>query len=280
MEKVMTILDGKKISQKIKEELKERVEKEGLQNRRLEIVLVGDDFGSVKYVQMKQKAAHYIGVKANINRLDATSSTESIVSLINSFNDNPDVHGIMIQLPLPEGIDSNKVLESINPKKDVDGLTATNLGLLYQKDKSAIASATPLGIMKLLDEYDIELSGKNVVIIGRSSVVGLPLCALLLAKDATVTVCHSKTEDIKDITKNADILVTSMGKGKSVDSEWIKDGVILIDVGIDEDSDGNIVGDVDFDSVKEKCSYITPVPGGVGPMTVVSLLDSLISIEV
>lgn len=271
----MKILDGKKVSEKIFSQLKEDVGKLS-KTPRLEIFLVGNDFGSKKYVEMKKKRGEEIGVIVNVNSFNTEADSEEIIEKISEFNMDPDVTGIMVQLPLPHGLSEKEILEAIDPAKDVDGLTATNLGLLFQRNPYAIASATPLGIMLLLDEYDINLEGKNVVIINDTKVVGLPLSAMMLTRRATVTVCHDRTEDLEDITSKADILVSAVGKAKFVTDDMVKEGAVVIDVGISMGEDGKIAGDVDFEEVKEKASYIAPVPGGVGPMTVASLFRNLI----
>ncbi len=270
----MTILDGKVVSEKILSQLKDTLEAQE-RSPRLEIILVGDDYGSKKYVEMKKKRGEEIGAQVNLNKYPVETSADEIVNKIAQLNLDREVSGIMVQLPLPEGIDESVVLEAIDPSKDVDGLTATNLGLLFQRNPLAIASATPLGILMLLDEYNIELEGKDVVIINDTKVIGLPLSALLLQRRATVTVCHDRTANLSEICASADILVSGVGKAGFVTENMVKDGAVVIDVGISMDSKGKLAGDVDFENVKEKCSYITPVPGGVGPMTVASLFLNL-----
>lgn len=276
----MKILDGKETSLKITEQIKEKVQthiSSGKRPPRLEIVLVGDDFGSQKYVEMKSKKAQELGIQCNVKKLD-TSTTEDLIQLIGKINGDSQVDGVMVQLPLPKGIEEDLVLESISPSKDVDGLTSVNLGKLFKNDPSAIAPATPKGILTLLHNYNIEIDGKNAVVIGRSDIVGLPVAAMLQNENATVTICHSHTKNLKEICKEADILVVGIGKAEYINSEYIKQGSVVIDVGTNRNAQGKLVGDVDFESVKNMVEYITPVPGGVGPMTIASLLSNLIDI--
>ncbi len=278
----MKILDGKLLSQKIFDEMSikiERLRMEGKRAPRLDLILVGDDFGSIKYVRMKEKTARELGITCQTHHLDKSASTEEVVNLVKALNMFEHTDAFMIQLPLPEHIDTNLVLESIDPRKDVDGLTSVNLGRLFQNDSRAIPPATPLGIVRLLDEYNIEVSGKRVVILGSSNIVGIPLCALLLRRDATVTVCNSKSPNIKEISKQAEILVSATGVPLLVDSSFLSDEVVLIDVGSNSHPDtGKLVGDVNWEDVLGIPSYITPVPGGVGPMTVACLMENVVSI--
>ncbi len=278
----MKILDGKLLSQKIFDEMSikiERLRMEGKRAPRLDLILVGDDFGSIKYVRMKEKTARELGITCQTHHLDKSASTEEVVNLVKALNMFEHTDAFMIQLPLPEHIDTNLVLESIDPRKDVDGLTSVNLGRLFQNDSRAIPPATPLGIVRLLDEYNIEVSGKRVVILGSSNIVGIPLCALLLRRDATVTVCNSKSPNLKEISKQAEILVSATGVPLLVDSSFLSDEVVLIDVGSNSHPDtGKLVGDVNWEDVLGIPSYITPVPGGVGPMTVACLMENVVSI--
>ena len=274
----MTLLDGKKTSERILAQLKEKIA--GMERApRLEIILVGDNAASRKYVGMKMKTGEQIGVEVNLNEMIEAPATEDVVHYIGQLNSDPEVSGLMVQLPLPEGIDTPAVLESIDPAKDVDGLTATNLGLLYQRNPLAIAAATPRGVMSLLDEYGVEIEGKDVVIMGPTPVVGLPLAAMMLARGETVTVCHDKTPDVRAATSMADILVSAVGKGHFIKQDWVKEGAAIVDVGLSPDESGKLIGDVDFEDVKGKCSFITPVHGGVGPMTVASLFANLVEIS-
>lgn len=277
----MELLDGKYISQKILDDISfeiENLRKDGRRLPRLDMVLVGNDYGSIKYVQMKEKIAEEVGIIGQVHHLTEDSTTVDIINLIETLNKFDDVDGFMIQLPLPNHINTNLVLESIDPKKDVDGLTSVNLGKLFQKDPSAIPPATPLGIMKLLDEYKIKIFGKNVVILGSSNIVGTPLAAMMLEKNATVTICNSHTVDIQSVSKTADILICATGKPLLVNSRFLKNDVVVIDVGSNKHPEtGKLVGDVDMEDVKGIPSYITPVPGGVGPMTIACLMLNLMN---
>jgi methylenetetrahydrofolate dehydrogenase (NADP+)/methenyltetrahydrofolate cyclohydrolase len=278
----MKMLNGKILSDEILQNISEEIEQKSEQCGRvprLELILVGYDFGSIKYVQMKKKVADKIGMECNIRHLDTTATTQEVLDLINNLNQDPLVDGLMVQLPLPEHIDSNEILDSIAPNKDVDGLTATNLGGLFQKKPTAIAPATPLGIMELLKEYRIKIFGKKVVIVGASNIIGIPLSAMMLEKNATVVICNKHTVDLLEVTKTADILVSATGVPELIKKEYIKPGVVLIDVGSNKHPEtGKLVGDVDFNSVEGIPSYITPVPGGVGPMTIASLMLNLMKI--
>ncbi|MEI8067361.1 MAG: bifunctional 5,10-methylenetetrahydrofolate dehydrogenase/5,10-methenyltetrahydrofolate cyclohydrolase [Candidatus Shapirobacteria bacterium] len=274
----MIILDGKNTAQKIVNNLKIELEKYPSKPR-LDIILVGDDPASLQYDEMKQRKAAEIGINGEIHHLAQDSTTTQVISLVERLNNDNQVTAFMIQLPLPPQIDTSIVLNTIDPKKDADGLTSTNLGLLFQKKPEAIASATPLGVVKLLEEYNIDVSGKNTVIIGRSHFIGLPLLALLLGKNSTVTICHSYTKDLQNICKNADILITSAGKSKLITKDFVKNGAIVIDVGLSSDLEsGKLVGDVDFEAVSQVASFITPVPGGVGPMTIAALISNTVEI--
>lgn len=277
----MELLDGKISSQKILDEISSEVEdirKNGKRIPRLDMILVGNDFGSIKYVGIKEKVANEVGMIGKVHHLDFETNTAELINLVDTLNKYDDVDGFMIQLPLPEHINTNLVLESIDPRKDVDGLTAINLGKLFQKDRSAIPPATPLGIMRLLEEYNIKIFGKHVVILGSSNIVGIPLAAMMLEKNATVTVCNSHTVDIQGVSRTADILVCATGKPLLVNSSFIKKDVVIVDVGSNKHPEtGKLVGDVDWDDVKGIPSYITPVPGGVGPMTISSLMLNLMN---
>ncbi|HEQ65268.1 MAG TPA: bifunctional 5,10-methylenetetrahydrofolate dehydrogenase/5,10-methenyltetrahydrofolate cyclohydrolase [bacterium] len=267
----MVLLDGKKVSKEISNEI--RLEIDNLKIKpRLDIIIVGEDYASTKYVAMKEKMAKKTGMESVIHRLSVDSTTEDLIAKVNELNNDNNVHGFMIQLPMPKQIDQQAVLDEIDYRKDVDGITVTNMGLIFQR-RSFLVPATPLGVMKLLEAYDIDVEGKNVVILGRSNIVGTPLAGLLLEANATVTICHSRTENIEGISREAEILISATGKAHLVKESWVKEGSIVIDVGIEKDPEsGNLVGDVDFDAVKEKVSYITPVPGGTGPMTIASLM--------
>jgi len=275
----MKILDGKRTSQRILDDISSKVERivlDGKRVPRLDLILVGNDFASVKYVQIKEQKARELGIDCQTHHLGQDSTTEEVVNLIKTLNAFDGVDGFMVQLPLPENIDTNLVLESIDPDKDVDGLTSVNLGRLFQNDSKAIPPATPLGIVKLLDEYEIDVSGKGVVILGASNIVGVPLGAILLRRDATVTICNSRTVNIQEVAKTADILISATGVPLLVKSEFLKEGAVVIDVGSNKHPEtGKLVGDVDWEDVQGIPSYITPVPGGVGPMTVASLMLNL-----
>ena len=274
----MIILDGKTLSQKIINNLSLEIGNLGIKPT-LDIIIVGEDPSSQKYVSMKQEKAQSIGIGGSIHRLNQNSTTEEVLSLVQNLNQNQNVNAFMIQLPLPSYIDTQKVLLAIDPKKDADGLNPCNLGLLFQKKSNGIPSATAFGIMRLLEEYKIDISGKNAVIVGRSSEVSIPLFALLIAKNATVTICHTHTKNLTEICSQADILISSIGKPKFFDPDFVKQDAIVIDVGFATDpATGKTTGDFDFDQVASKTSFITPVPGGVGPMTVTSLLFNTIQI--
>lgn len=275
----MQILDGKEVSKEILNKISFdiiKIKEEGKRVPRLDVILVGDDFGSVKYVGMKEKVGREVGIDVQVHTLDKSVNTLDIVHLVDSLNKDSSVDGLMIQLPLPEHVDKHLVLESILPKKDVDGLTPTNLGKLFQKDSSAIPPATPLGILKLLEAYNIKIFGKKVVILGSSTIVGKPLAAVLLEKNATVTLCNSHTVNIEEVSRTADILVSAVGKPEIVKASFLKDECVLVDVGSNKHPEtGKLVGDVDWNSVQGIPSYITPVPGGVGPMTIACLMLNL-----
>lgn len=274
----MKILDGQATSQKLLISLKDEVNKLNSVPK-LDIILVGDDPASIKYVELKNKKASEIGIGGQIHHLDKSSTTQQVIDLIDQLNQDKNITGLMVQLPLPPQIDTAKVLLSIDPKKDADGLSPINLGLLFQKGQQGIAAATSLGIIKLLEEYNIDPSGKNAVIIGRSSEVSLPLFALLMDKNCTVTICHSFTQNLAKICQNADILISAIGKPKFFGREYVKSNATIIDVGFATDpTTGKTTGDFDFESVKDIAEFITPVPGGVGPMTVASLLYNTVQI--
>lgn len=277
----MEILDGKKISEEILSNISDEVERLRVQNKRiprLDMIIVGDDYGSIKYVGMKEKTAREVGIEGQVHHLPFSSNTLDIVNLIDSLNRFDGVDGFMVQLPLPEHIDTQLVLNTIAPQKDVDGLTAINLGKLFQKDPSAIPPATPLGIMELLDVYGIKLFGKHVVILGTSNIIGTPLAAMMLEKNATVSLCNAHTINIQEISSNADILVSATGKALLIKKDFLKPGCVVIDVGSNKHPEtGKLVGDVDWEDVKGIPSYITPVPGGVGPMTISCLMLNLMS---
>ena len=269
------IIDGKLTSQKIKDNLKIKIAKyteETGKNISLAVILVGENPASQVYVKNKIKSCEYVGIKSLAYYLPETSTQEEVESLVNSLSNDINVNGILVQLPLPKHLDEEKILKLIPPKKDVDGFCRENVGdLLLGKD--CTVACTPFGVMKLLEEYNIPTSGKNAVVLGRSNIVGKPMAILLLNANATVTVCHSKTVNLNKICKSADILVAAIGKPEFVTKEMVKEGAIVIDVGINR-VDGKLVGDVKYDEVSTIASYITPVPGGVGPMTIAMLMEN------
>ena len=267
------IIDGKQIRNEIIEELKKEV-KHYMIKPCLAVIQIGDDPASNTYIKAKEKACNETGIYFKHIKFNETTKEIEVINKILELNNDEYVHGILLQLPLPEGFNSDKLINYIARNKDVDGLTDINIGKLYN-NKSGLVSCTPLGIMKLLEHENIDVAGKNVTIVGRSNLVGKPLAGLLLNKDATVTICHSKTENLKEHTKKADILIVAVGKKHLIKENMIKEGAIIIDVGINKE-DGKLYGDVDFENVKEKVSRITPVPGGVGPMTVAMLMSNTI----
>lgn len=274
----MILLDGKSLSEKILSNLSLEIRNLKLEIN-LDIILVGDDPASLKYVELKQTKAQKIGIGGQIHHLKQDSTTTEVLNLVNKLNQDSRVTAFMVQLPLPLQIDTDKVLLSINPQKDADGLNPLNLALLFQKNINAVPSATSLGIVKLLEEYKIDLDGKNAVIVGRSPDVSLPLFAQLMAKNCTVTICHSHTKKLAQICQEADILISAIGKPKFLGAEFVKKNAVVIDVGYATDPNtGKTSGDFDFEQVKDIVSFITPVPGGVGPMTVASLLSNTVKI--
>ena len=268
---VAKIISGKLISEEIENELKAQIA-EFARAPELAIIMVGNDYASDIYVKNKQKAASKIGMVSHFHHLDEDISEEELLNIIEQLNNDKEVNGIIVQLPLPEGFDTHRIINAISPLKDVDGFHPMNTGKLQNNDKPYFIAATPLGIMRLLNTVCADLSGKNAVIIGASLIVGRPLATLLLNQGCTVSVTHSETKNITDYTKNADIIVAACGVAKLVKADWIKDGAILIDVGINRLENGKICGDIDFEDTKEKAEAITPVPGGVGPMTIAMLL--------
>ena len=273
----MKILDGKAVSLKVKESVKVRADelkKFGVEPT-LAVVLVGEDKASQTYVRAKEKACNEYGIKSVAHRLSENTTQNELLALINVLNLDDSIHGILVQLPLPKHIDTNVVLAAIDPRKDVDGFHAVNVGKLVG-GLDGFVPCTPLGVMEILKEYGIDVAGLNAVVIGRSNIVGKPMANLLLNASATVTVTHSKTKNLKEICKNADLIVAAIGKPFFLKADMVKDGAVVVDVGINRLDDGRLVGDVDFEEVAPKCSYITPVPGGVGPMTIAMLLNNTI----
>lgn len=266
----MIILDGKALSNKIKHQIKEEV-KHFDRKPKLVVVLVGEDPASLVYVKNKIQACANVGFHSQLDMFDENIDENTLIDHIKKLNEQEDVDGILVQLPLPSHICINRIIESIDPSKDVDGFHPLNMGKLFSNPKEAFIPCTPLGIKLLLDEYNIELKGKNVCIVGAGFIVGRPLSMLMLSYDATVSVCHKYTKDITEYTKTADILISATGVPYLIKDYMVKEGAVVVDVGISK-VNGKIVGDVDFEAVSKKASYITPVPGGVGPMTVASLL--------
>lgn len=269
------VLDGKKLAHKVKTQLKadlKQFKSEQLVPH-LTVILVGENPASLSYVNGKQKAATEVGISSKIIRLSEEVSETDLLTIIHQLNDDDSVHGILVQLPLPDHIEEQKVIEAIHPAKDVDGFHPVNIGKMMT-EQDVLLPCTPLGILTILKEYNISIEGKHAVIIGRSNIVGKPVGQLLLNENATVTYCHSRTENLTDFTKSADILIVAIGMPNRIKAEHIKEGAVVIDVGINRIEDGSLVGDVDFSDTKDKASYITPVPGGVGPMTIATLLKN------
>ena len=266
----MRIIDGKALAARLRGELKEKLEKSGKEVG-LAVVIVGDNPASKIYVRNKVKACAEVGIRSYSYELPADTAQEDLESLLEQLGGDEKINGILLQLPLPEGLDSAAALKKIPREKDVDGFSAENLGRLALHEEK-IAACTPLGIMKILESEGISPAGKHAVVLGRSATVGKPMALLLLNADATVTVCHSKTRGIREICRCADILISAVGKPKFVTADMVKEGAVVIDVGMNRSESGKLCGDVDYENVKDKTSYITPVPGGVGPMTITMLL--------
>ena len=267
-------IDGKQISAQIKDELKERVEKENLEVT-LAVIQVGNDPASTVYVGNKKKACEYIGIRSLAFELPVETPEEELLQLIIELIDRVDVNGILVQLPLPAHMDEDKVIQTISPKKDVDGFHPQSVGAL-SIGQPGFVSCTPAGVIQLLKRTGVEINGKECVIVGRSNIVGKPMALLMLRENATVTVCHSHTKDLKEVTKRADILIVAIGKPKFITKEYVKDGAVVIDVGIHRGADGKLCGDVDYDDVAPITYAITPVPGGVGPMTIAMLMENCV----
>jgi len=273
----MNLIDGKALAAKMQAELKVKVDKlkEADNVPGLAVILVGEDPASQIYVRNKARQATAIGLNSSVVRLPETVSEQELLDLIEQYNQSEQWHGILVQLPLPEHISEEKVLLAIDPEKDVDGFHPMNMGRLWSGNPLMIPS-TPAGIMEMFREYNVELSGKRAVVIGRSNIVGKPMAQLLMMADATVTIAHSKTENLRELTKEADILVVAIGRDRMIKAEDVKKGAVVIDVGMNRDEDGKLHGDVDFDEVKDVASLITPVPGGVGPMTITMLMEQTV----
>ena len=268
------IIDGKRISAEVKDECKERVKREQL-DITLAVIQVGNDPASTVYVGNKKKACEYIGIHSLAYELPEKTSEKELLELVEKLNKDDEVHGILVQLPLPEHIDEDKVIRKISPKKDVDGFHPQSVGAL-SIGQAGFVSCTPAGIVQLLKRSGVETEGKECVIVGRSNIVGKPMALLMLRENATVTVCHSRTKNLKEVTKRADILIVAIGKPKFITAAYVKEGAVVIDVGIHRNENNTLCGDVDFDSVAPLASAITPVPGGVGPMTIAMLMNNCV----
>lgn len=271
------IIDGKELAKKIRANLKiecEELKKKNI-NSKLAVIMVGEDPASKVYVRNKSRACEDVGIKYEEYLLDSKITQKELIELIEKLNNDKTINGILLQSPIPSNLDINEAFRTISPEKDVDGFNPLNVGKLVL-NQDTFVSCTPYGIMKMFEEYDIDLTGKNVVILGRSNIVGKPLIHCCLNKNATVTSCHSKTQNLAQKAKEADILISAIGKANFVTADMVKENAVVIDVGINRLDNGKITGDVDFESVKEKASYITPVPGGVGPMTIAMLMNNVI----
>lgn len=275
------ILDGKEVARKIRQNLKEEVSKlkeEGI-SPKLAVIMVGDDSASKIYVKNKSIVCNEIGIEYEEYLLNEETTMDELLNLIDKLNNDKTINGILLQSPIPKNLDINEAFKAIDPIKDVDGFNPMNVGKLCL-GQDAFISCTPYGVIKILEDYNIEIEGKNAVIIGRSNIVGKPMAMLMLKENATVTIAHSRTKDLKEVTKRADIIVAAIGKAKFVTADYVKEDAVVIDVGMDRDENGKLCGDVDFESVSKVASAITPVPGGVGPMTVTMLLvNCLRSVE-
>ena len=270
-------IDGKLISKQIKDELKEEVAALAAQGKTcaLAVIQVGNDPASSVYVGNKKKACAYIGIESIAYELPEETTEQELLSVIDKLNQDPNVHGILCQLPLPAHINEDRVIHAISPEKDVDGFHPQNVGALVIGEKGFV-SCTPAGIIQLLKRSNIEIAGKHCVVIGRSNIVGKPMALLMLRENATVTICHSRTQNLKEICREPDILIVAIGKPRFIGADYVKEGAVVIDVGIHIKEDNKLCGDVDFDEVEPKASYITPVPGGVGPMTIAMLMHNCV----
>lgn len=271
------ILDGRMVAKKIRQGLKSEVEDlraNGI-NPKLAVIMVGEDPSSKIYVKNKSIACNEVGIEYEEFLLSETTTMEELLDLIDKLNKDATIHGILLQSPIPKGLDINEAFRAIDPKKDVDGFNPFNVGKLCL-GQDTFVSCTPFGIIKLLGEYNIEIEGKNAVVVGRSNIVGKPMMQCLLNKNATVTICHSKTKDLKEVTKEADILVVAIGRANFIKKDMVKENAVVIDVGINRGENGKLCGDVDFEEVSKVASYITPVPGGVGPMTIAMLMNNIV----
>ena len=271
------IIDGKELAKKIRANLK--IECDELKNKKinpkLAVIMLGDDPASKVYVRNKSKACEDVGIEYKEYLLNTNTTQKELIKLIEELNQDKTINGILLQSPIPANLDINEAFRTISPQKDVDGFNPVNVGKLVL-NQDTFVSCTPYGIMKMFEEYNIDLNGKNVVILGRSNIVGKPLMNCCLNKNATVTICHSKTQNLAEKAREADILISAIGKAQFVTADMVKENAVIIDVGINRLENGKITGDVDFENVKEKASYITPVPGGVGPMTIAMLMNNVI----
>lgn len=270
----MTLLDGKRIAAEIRQELYGEVSKMK-QKPSLAVILVGNNSASEVYVKGKIKACEEVGIHSYSYRLPENSTQKEVEKLVSSLVKKKEINGILVQLPLPKALDADKILNLIPPEKDVDGFSPLNFGKVALGEKG-VSACTPRGVIELLSRYNIEIAGKHAVIVGRSKIVGRPLAMLLLNQDATVTICHSKTQNLKEECFRADILIAAIGRERFITADMVKDGAIVVDVGINRAEDGKLYGDVDFENIKDKAAYITPVPGGVGPMTIAMLLKNTV----
>lgn len=271
----MELLDGKTVAKHVKDNLKSFIKEKNIAPK-LAVIMVGNNPASSTYVKNKEKSCEYVGIESKTYHFNDGADEKILLDFIEGLNCDPDINGILVQLPLPSHIDEKKVLEKIAPEKDVDGFHYVNVGKFNIGDDDAFMSCTPFGICHILKYYNIDVSGKECVVVGRSNIVGKPMANALLQMDGTVTVCHSKTANLKEVCKRADVLVCAVGKPKFFNKDYIKDGAIVIDVGINRDKDGKLCGDVDFDGVKDAVYAITPVPGGCGPMTVAMLMNNCV----
>ena len=268
------LINGKELAKEIRLKLKEKVEKENLKPK-LAVILCGDNEASKVYVRNKSKACNEVGIEFEEYLLPSSTSQKELLSLIDSLNENDNIDGILLQSPIPKGLDIEEAFERILPEKDVDGFNPYNVGRLCI-GQDCFIPCTPFGIMKMFEKYNIDLEGKKAVVVGRSNIVGKPMAQCLLSKNATVTICHSRTKDLKEELKDADIVVAAVGRREIIKADMIKQGSVIIDVGMNRNNEGKLCGDVDFEEVSKKASFITPVPGGVGPMTVAMLMNNVI----
>ena len=270
----MNLIDGKAVSASVKEQIRAEIDRDKL-DIGLDVIIVGNNQASRVYVNNKKKACEFVGFKSEEYALPAETTQEELLNLVETLNNKKDINGILVQLPLPKHLDDKAVIEAISTLNDVDAFHAVNVGKIMLGENDFLP-CTPAGVMEMLHSYNIEVSGKNCVVIGRSNIVGKPMAMLLLHENGTVTICHSRTKNLAEICSQADILVAAVGRPKFVTADMVKEGAVVIDVGMDRDENGKLCGDVDFENVKDKCSFITPVPGGVGPMTIAMLMSNCV----